>query len=143
MRAATSADARLTPRAAQHSTYFVLLQLKMAYLSDVLSAGHDVLLVDADVVFLADVQRLLSDMMREHDLDVVVQSDARSGHNETADWLCAGFIAARARAATVALFAEAERVMAATGAPDQDVLQLLFTGHAQWYLAPCVAVAAR
>jgi hypothetical protein len=73
------------------------------------------------------------DLMRDWDVDIVVQSDSRgSAHNETRDWICAGFLAVRSRAATIAFLAEVERVMAITGAPDQDVLQLLLTGSPQW-----------
>jgi hypothetical protein len=117
----------------KHSAYWVLLALKMAYLRDVLAAGHDVLLADADVVFFADVRQRLADEAAQRGVDLLIQSDARSKHNETLDWVCAGFLYARASPRMVAFVDEALRLMTITGAPDQDVLQLMLTGHAQWY----------
>ena len=118
----------------QNSAYQVLLVLKLAYVRDVLAAGHDVLLADADLVFLRDIARRLPAEARERNVDILVQSDARSRHPETDTWICAGFIFARAHARTVALFDEAIRLMQHTGAPDQDVLQVLLTGHSQWFV---------
>jgi hypothetical protein len=117
----------------KHSAYWVLLALKMAYLRDVLAAGHDVLLADADVVFFGDAQRRLAAEAHRRNVDLLIQSDARSHHNETLDWVCAGFLYARASARMVAFVDEALRLMSITGGPDQDILQLMLTGHSQWY----------
>jgi hypothetical protein len=117
----------------KHSSYWVLLALKMAYLRDVLASGHDVLLADADVVFFADAERLLASEARRRNVDLLIQSDARSHHNDTLDWVCAGFLFARSSPRMVAFVDEALRLMTVTGAPDQDILQLMLTGHSQWY----------
>jgi hypothetical protein len=117
----------------KHSAYWVLLALKMAYLRDVLAAGRDVLLADADVVFFGDAQRRLAAEAHRRNVDLLIQSDARSHHNETLDWVCAGFLYARASPRMVAFVDEALRLMSVTGGPDQDILQLMLTGHSQWY----------
>lgn len=81
-----------------------------------------------------DVIPTLKSEMKKQNVDLLIQSDARASKPETHDWVCAGFIYAVTSPRTVALFREVERVMDETGGPDQDVLQLLLTGHSQWYV---------
>ena len=44
-----------------------------------------------------DVYESLVRRLSDDNVDVLIQSDARHGHNETVDWLCAGFIVVRSR----------------------------------------------
>ena len=140
------------------SDYFKLLVMKVAYITVVLEQRFNILMIDADIAFYGDPHKFVPDsfphftstyaltltssivrMMTVHryitsryqNYDLVLQSDARPTNPNTTDWICAGFLYMRHTPATLQLSREWERLMVSEGAPDQDVLQLLLTGHGQ------------
>jgi hypothetical protein len=114
------------------SHYFRMLQLKLSYVSQVLALGYNLLLSDADTVYVSDPLAYVTSAHRAApSVDLLIQSDARPQVADSVDWVCAGNFYIRATPAAAAFVREAALLMHETGFPDQDCFQLILTGREQ------------